>query len=327
VIQDETKLEAEVRRFLLGEMSETERGAFEERFVADEDLFEQVRVGEDELVESYVRGTLSPAQKEKFERSFLTTERRRSRVEFTRTMLDKLAGQTEVAVKQTYAAANPSLRDSIADFFKTPAFAFGAAFALLVLIFGGWFLQRNPQQPEIALHTAPTPAAQTIQPGANENPAANGNVPVKSNENRPEKIPANKNASPNTGGEAPNKNQNSYTQKQTPTRSSPTLALFAGTVRAAGKTSELNLPEDAPGANLQLNLESRDYKVYRVEIVNPDGTRVFQNNNLKVKNSKINFFVPAKKLARGDYLVKLSALNPQNESESVADYALRVNRK
>jgi hypothetical protein len=52
-----------------------------------------------------------------------------------------------------------------------------------------------------------------------------------------------------------------------------------------------------------------------------------QNNNLKAKNSKINLFVPAQKLQKGDYIVKLSALNPQNENESVADYSFRVNRK
>ena len=320
-------MEADIRRFLLGEMSETERSAFEEMFVADEDVFEQVRVGEDELVESYIRGTLTSVQKEKFERSFLTTERRRNRVEFTRTMLDKLAGQTNADVKKTEAAANASLWHSIADFFKTPAFAYGAAFALLVLIFGGWFVRRNAEQDEIARQPESAPTVRTIQNGANENLPANGNIPVTSNENVPEKIPDNKNASPNANANAPDRNRNSDTHKQPTIRSSPTLALFTGAVRAEGKTSELNLPEDAPGANLQLNLDSRDYKLYRVEIVNPDGIRVFQSNNLKAKNSKIHLFIPARKLARGDYLVKLSALNPQRESESVADYALRVNRK
>ena len=117
------------------------------------------------------------------------------------------------------------------------------------------------------------------------------------------------------------------TPKQDSIGVAPVLALFAGTVRAEGKMSELNLPKNAPGANLQLNLESQDYKIYRVEIADPDGNLILQNNNLKAKNSKINLFVPAQKLQKGDYIVKLSALNPQNENESVADYSFRVNRK
>lgn len=333
MIQNEFKMEAEIRGFLLGEMSETERSAFEERFVAGEDLFEQMRVVEDELTESYVRGTLPAAEKEKFERSFLTTERRRNRVAFTRTMLDKLTEQKQAAaVKKTETiAAGPSIWDSIAGFFKTPSLAFGAAFALLVLIFGGWFLTRNANETEIVRQATPTPTPQTIQPNATANSPTNIDVPVKSNANvpekTPEKIPDNKNISPNVNREAPNKNQNSDTPKQNTSRIAPVLALFTGAVRAEGKIAELNLPKDVVGASLQLNLESQDYKIYRVDIADADGNPVFQSRKLKARNSKINLFVPAAKLARGDYVVKLSALNPQKETESVADYAFRVNRK
>ena len=90
---------------------------------------------------------------------------------------------------------------------------------------------------------------------------------------------------------------------------------------------ELNLQKNASGVNLQLNFESRDYKIYQVEIVNPDGKLVFRNNRLIAGNSKINFFVPAAKLRQGDYMVKLSALNSQNEDESVADYYFRILQK
>lgn len=330
MIQDELKTEAEIRRFLLGELSDAKQTAFEEKFVADEDLFEQMRVVEDELIESYACETLSSGEREKFEQSFLITARRRERVEFTRTMLDKLAGQkTSEAVKKTETAAvNPSVWDSITNIFKNPTLAFGAAFALLVLIFGGWFLLRTPNQIEIAGQVTPTPTIQTIQPDINQNPPANENVSVDSNANVPPKIPDNKNAAPNADREASNKDQNTNLQKQdSTTKITPVLALFAGTVRSDGKISELNLPKNAAGANLQLNLESQDYKNYQVELVNPDGTPVFQNKNLKAKNSKINIFIPAARLARGDYIVKVSALNPQNEIESVADYVFRVNRK
>ena len=245
-------------------------------------------------------------------------------------MLDQLAAQKEIGdVKKTepVAVERSSVWNSIAVFFKTPKLALGAAFAFLVLIFGGWFLLNNPSHPEIVRQVTPTPTIQPVQPNVNENSTTRGDISVKPNANAPENIPDNRNASPNANREAPTKNQNPNAQQQTKTGITPILALFTGTVRAEGKTPELNLPEDAPGANLQLNLESQDYKIYRVEIVDSDGTRVFQKNKLKAKHSKINLFVPAKKLARGDYLVRVSALNPQNENESVADYTFRVSRK
>jgi hypothetical protein len=91
--------ETEIRRFFFGEMPEDERTAFEEKFVTDEDLFEQMRVVEDELIESDIRGTLSAVEREKFEHSFLSTKPRRRRVAFARAMLDKFAEQSAVAKK------------------------------------------------------------------------------------------------------------------------------------------------------------------------------------------------------------------------------------
>ncbi|HEX8116050.1 MAG TPA: hypothetical protein VF521_02145 [Pyrinomonadaceae bacterium] len=309
-------------------MSEEERAAFEQTFVVDEDLFEQARVVEDELVEAYVRGMLSPAEREKFERNFLTTARRRARVEFTRGMLGNLAGQNKrlVAARESVgvAAARPSVRHLIASFLKAPAPAFGAALALLALLVGGWFLLRSPQQPEVARRAAPTPTAEAARADANANSTAVENVSTTPNENAP---PDNAHEPLNARGGTPDKNRNAQAPRPPAADAAPTLALFAGTLRGGGETPVLHLPRNAPGANLRLHLDSDDYKVYHAEVVAPDGAPVFRSNNLRVKSSVINLYVPAGRLAQGDYLVKLSALNPQHEPESVADYALRVNRK
>ena len=69
--------EREIRRFLIGGMSEDERSAFERSFVADEDLFIQISVIEDELIESYILETLSPDERRAFEREFLSIDSRR----------------------------------------------------------------------------------------------------------------------------------------------------------------------------------------------------------------------------------------------------------
>lgn len=325
--QEELKTDVEVRRFFLGELSETERSLFEEKFVADEGFFERVRVFEDELIESYIRGMLPLAEKEKFERSFLTTERRRNQVAFTRTMLDKLTGQVAASKKIEAATAAPSVWDSVTAFFKTPSLAFGAALAILLATFGGWFLLKNSNTQEIARQTTPTPAAtiEITQPSSNQFVEPNQNSAANSIlKTPPPAIERNVN---NSGQKNETPNKNSDTQKEKAIQVNPVIALFAGTVRSEGKTRELNLPKAANNVLLQLNLESTDYKIYLAEIVTADGETILKSKNLKARNSKINFTVPAAKLRRGDYIVKLSALNPQNENESVADYIFRVNRK
>jgi hypothetical protein len=323
VTQNETMIEADARRFLLGEMSEDERNTFEGRFVADDELFQQIRVIEDELIESYVRGGLSPADKEKFERSFLTNERRRSRVAFTRTMLDKLVQQDQVAGPEHRQSESerPSVWPSIIGFFKTPQLAFGAVLALLILAFGAWFLLKSGNKTEVAREVTPTPTTQG--PKQNQSLPPNQNDQINSTTN----IPDNKDALPNVNSRVPEKNQNTNTARPDSTSVVPVLALLAGAVRAEGKLPELNLPKGASGANLELALKGESYKMYRAQIVDADGNPVFQSNHLKARNSTLRLFVPAVKLTEGDYMVKLSALNQQNESEPVADYPFRVIRK
>lgn len=326
--------ETEIRRFLLGEMPEDARAAFEENFIADESLFEQISVAEDELIESYVRGMLSSAEKTGFEKHFLAIESRRRRVVFTRTLLEKskTENQSAVAKKTETVEANSPVWKSLIGFFKTPKFAFGAAFAVLLSVFGVWFfgLKSSRNEPEIVKQITPTPTIQTsetIAPDRYQNSPANENPAVNANTNRTGKISGNQNAAPNTNRNLPDKNQNINPPKENAAIPAPILALFAGGVRAEGKMPELNLPKTASGANLQLNLESRDYKTYQVEIVDPDGRLIFKNNKLRARNSKVNLFVPAQKLQTGDYLVKLSGFNRQNENESIADYTFRVKRR
>lgn len=320
--------ETTVRRFLLSEMREDERIAFEESFVADKNLFEQIRVGEDELIESYVRGTLASPERENFEKSFLSTEKRRERVRFTSAMLNKISGQPEVAAVKKIEAepAHPSVWDSITNFFKTPKLAFGAALTLLLIIFGTLFLLRSSTRKEtdMARQITPTPSV-SVSPvrQANEN-----NSKTISSENAETNKPPINNIGENT-----NKNQNvphsgeHEKEVASPKRVIVTLALFAGTTRSEGRAGELNLPKSAKGANLQLKLESQDYKTYRADIVNADGEVIYRSGRLNPRNAKVNILTPAGNLPAGDYLIKLYGFNSTAQEESAADYQFRVVRK
>jgi hypothetical protein len=319
---------AKILQFLLSEMPEDERIAFEESFVADEDLFEQIRVGEDELIESYVRGTLASPERENFEKLFLSTEKRRERVRFTRAMLSNISGHQEIAAvkKIETTTAHPSAWDSITNFFKTQKLAFGAGLTLLLIIFGALFLLRSSTRKEtgIARQITPTPSV-SVSPvrQANEN---NSNTILSENTTTNE-MPA------NNVGKHSNENQNIPNSGEhekevaSPNSVIVTLALFAGTTRSEGKTGELNLPKGAKGANLQLKLESQDYKTYRADLVNADGKVIYRSGRLNPKNAKVSIFAPAGKLPAGDYIIKLYGFTSQTQEESAADYQFRVVRK
>lgn len=313
MIQENLENETQIRRFLLGELNEKERTALEEKFLADEDFFVQIRASEDDLIENYVRGSLSADEKAKFEKNFLTTKQRRQRVIFTQNLLGTL--KTETAKKPETV----SVWELIFGIIKQPKFAFGAAFAILALIFGFWLLAvKSPENHgELAEAITPTPTIQANQT-LPQNQKVNENVAI--NADLPEKRKTNKTNSANANTETP---------EETPKKivSNPVLALFAGTTRSEGKTSELNLPKNAVGANLHLNLESQDYQIYRAEIVDADGNVIYRSGKLKARNAKIYTTIPAKNLKHGDYLLKLYGLNSAGKEESAADFQFRVIRK
>jgi hypothetical protein len=330
------QFEKDSRRFLLGEMPEKERDEFEQNFISDEELFENLRVVEDELIEKYARKNLSNADKKRFEANFLTTDKRRRQVAFTREMLENFKAQADSKKSETITETL-SFRQTLLGFFNQPKFAFGSVFAISAIIFGGWFLLRNTEKTVDVVQNTPTPApiiSVTQTPQITDIPQVKPTPKIETNFNQPNKNvnkPANENQQIQKEIEANlnNKNSNNQTkpkeEKVKPNVS--TLALFVGGVRGKGKTNELNLPENSGGANLQLNLESRDYKIYRAEIIDENGNVIYRSGNISAKNTKINTFVPPNKLKRGDYIVKVFGKNLQGQDESVADYQFRVNQK
>ena len=67
-------------RYLLGDLPETEQTAVEQEYFADQEKFEEVWAAENDLVDRYVRGRLSRAERELFERNYLQSPKHRERV-------------------------------------------------------------------------------------------------------------------------------------------------------------------------------------------------------------------------------------------------------
>ncbi len=349
------KLENEqiILKFLFGEMSEDERFEFEEKFILDAKLFEEVKVVEDELIEKYVRGWLTSAETSKFEKHFLNTEKRRERVEFSRQMIAQLKAFEEKPVlieKKEIISTEESFWNKLFGAFLAPKTVMAGAFAILVVAFGSWFLYQNfrntgtqivkkentETQPLPINTSTPTPEdspeelpentsvneGQESQSNSQVNTSNETNKPKTNTKQIPRKTPKPK--------KSPRQIKKKAAPIKTPqvqrTAPNPVLALFAGTVRSGGKNNVLNLPKNAKGATLQLNLEANDYKSYQAQLTDADGNILFQRGNLKARKSRINFFIPAKNLKRGDYIIRLFGKNDSGENESVADFQFRVQR-
>ena len=74
-----------IKKYLLGNLEESSKTQLEERLLNDAQLFEEVLIAEDELVDHYVAGRLSVDDKVRFESHFLVTPDRVRKMQFGHT--------------------------------------------------------------------------------------------------------------------------------------------------------------------------------------------------------------------------------------------------
>lgn len=74
-------------RYLMGEISDAEQNRLEACYLSDEDLFEDLLLAEDELLDGYARDEFSEHERKRIEKHFLRSHARREKVLFIRTLM------------------------------------------------------------------------------------------------------------------------------------------------------------------------------------------------------------------------------------------------
>jgi len=127
-------------RYLLNELPEEDQARFEDAYIRDGSLFEQVQALEEELIEDYVKGELSGDERHRFERHYLASDQRRARIGTTKQL---------VRVCSLKSPAQTVADDRIENSFFSPpsplrllaklrlAPVFGVAAILLLLLVAG----------------------------------------------------------------------------------------------------------------------------------------------------------------------------------------------
>jgi anti-sigma factor RsiW len=304
-------------RYLLGDISDEVRVRLEEHYFVDDRVFEQLSAFEDELVDDYVRGELTEAQRKQFELHFLNSPERQRKLAFARSF-------TRFLSNVPTAAAPPkrdAWRQKITDWFGlrsgTARWAFAVAFAAVV--FGGaWLLRENwwlrtqlgemhAQQAELR-HQEEQLSRQLAQLKA---PAIEGPSEPELSQSRP-----------------------------------PSLAIFAltltpGVLRSGAEQKTLDLPPGPSLVRLRLDIEGQSYETYRVTLETAEGRKVWSKEGLKaILEGKVRIVVlelPSKLLGNKDYIVELSGVRSgvvqgnqhpgeaqHPATEEIAAYSFRV---
>jgi len=294
---------SKIRQYLLGGLSAQERTALEDRYVADESTFQELVAGENDLIDSYVRGLLSEAERREFEKNYCTSPRRQARVEFAAALNRTCArkrGATPGAAPRT---GWPAILALIASP-RLLAWAAGAA-VLALAGFSAWLLFENR-----ALRNDLANARLALTRPGPPGPGLPSAAPL-----------------------SPNRKLERTAKAATPPAEQPAIAILTltpGLSRSGGSASPaLVLSPNAAWVHLQLRT-SGDYPLYEADVRTADGLTVssFERIPAETKQDQkvVVLRIPASELPPGDYIVRLRAVGTDGKSEEVDVYSFRASK-
>src|SRR5262249_27845472 len=130
-------------KYLLGDLTQEEQAQVEDRAFADSDYLLVLQSVEVDLIDAYVNGELSPAERRQFERQFLVSPERRRKVAFARD-LARVAAEAK-ALENTpllHMSAWQSFLRAVREW--SPALQFAAGLAAVIFAVGvSWLAVEN----------------------------------------------------------------------------------------------------------------------------------------------------------------------------------------
>lgn len=288
-----------IRQYLLGSLPQDERTRLEDQYFADTALFEELIAVENDLIDSYIREELAPAEVTQFEAEFLSSPERRARVEFARNL--RLARHEFSSVVHEHRFAPRKL--SLPMFFRSFSTLQWASVAAALLLFAGGIWYFYPGQ----TRRASQPAAVASRGAESVNPLTAG---------------------PSAQGQPPTNNNVSMAMSQAPLTFTPE----AGTVRGlSAGGNDLAIPAKPTTIVFLLPLTGKTYQEYRAELQTVEGHSVRVATGLAAQESDgqvvITFPVPSTSLESRDYILRLQAKTVRGRWEEIQAYSFRAINK
>jgi hypothetical protein len=323
--------------YLLGTLSEDEKGRMEEAFFADDAQFERLELAEDELIDDYVRQRLSPEEQQQFETKLRASPRLVERVHFARALAKKADSAVlpeaeylaEVAQPVSPPAPGRLKRWWATLFTQQPTLGLAtAACALLILVTGvavsRWWRLRSEFE-RLASERA------TLQNQKQDLEKLSSDQRTKIEQLAAEQRRASDQEAEHL--KLIEKLQREGQLQDTTNRQQPlpsafaTVVLSPGSLRSGGSQPELVIGPKIATASIRLLLERNNYAAFNIEIEPADGTPIYRKSRLTpASRSQLILSIPARLLSPNDYIVNVEGVTASGQVESLASYQFRVSK-
>lgn len=313
------KEEKQITQYFLGDLPEEEKIRLEERFFTDDQCFERVLAIEDDLIDTYVRDELSPSERQRFERHFLASPRRRQRVEFARALMGTVS-QVSLADAPAMARTESTSWWQILLAWPRPqklATKFLMATAALLVVLGGLGLIVETMRLRRRLERVQT-ERQTLWRQEQEWQRQLAEQRTRGNE---------------LAAQLRHERDRAARLQKELARPEPpfvvSFVLLPGLVRDTEAPKRLAIPPSAQSLRLQMDLEGDEgYKHYRAMLRTADGDEIWSQGRLRAQPTGSGKAVVLKLSPRlfqtGDYIVTLQGVTTNGEFDEVGDYYFSV---
>jgi hypothetical protein len=307
-------LEKRIYRYLLGDLPEEEQSALEQTFLADGEAFEQVWAVENELVDRYVRGGLTPAEKHLFEVNYLASPVHRERVEFAKDLVHYTDSNKES--EADFGTAHSSW--SLFAGWRANRFRWALVAVALFAAMSVWLFTQNMRLRE--------QINQLQQAEGFEQQIRELEKELKAQREQSDELAAElaywrEEQSPPDGPQTP--------ADRGEHRSVISFVLSPLLMRGSSEPEQLRIPKEANAVLLKMNVQAPDGRNFKASLRTVEGNQVLIRSGIKARTkqtngSAVSVSIPAAKIPTGDYILTLSAENKTNESEEINRYFFRV---
>jgi hypothetical protein len=340
-------------RYLLGLLDEEEADRLDELSVTDDEVAWRVRAVENELVDAYVRGGLEGDTLRQFESHYLASPRRREKVRFARSFLQRaeaLPVDTEPACD---AVPGPVTRPDVPpsrgplwyEWFvprSAPAWGLMAAAALLLAAFGALLVRdarlrqdlTTAQQSSAALDRR----ARELEQQLNDQRLATADAAKALDRTRASATDlAQRPSADRSSTDRPSTNR--PPGQETPAPTAPATSSFTAVAlvllpqtRSAGPIPTLVLQPAAHDVALDLRLESSDFSRYQAALNDPVTSRILWRSLWLAargdgQTSSISVAIPASVLKPQHYTLDVSGRGATGAPEIVGSYAFQIGQR
>lgn len=340
-------------RYLLGLLPEAEAEVCDEMSIINDEFAARLQAAEDDLVDAYVRGELAGHERTRFESYYLTSPRRREKVNFAQALQKFVDGAAPVAVEPTAAEAarpasadetklpatapateRPPRRKALLSLFAVPNLSLQwgfAAAAAVMLLAGGWLLYetlrlRGQVDRAAAERVLLRRREQELQTQLEKQQAGAEGLARAHRQNEEELKRVREKL-------AELEQQRARLQPPPlPPELSVTPFDLTPQTRGVVQPATLAVPPGADYVALQLELETDDYPAYRAELRTQTGDRkMWSSGKLRARTRGgarvVDVSIRADELTSRGYTLLLKGVAADGGAESAQSYAFRVVRQ